>query len=161
MMSALSRQVNFKEVWTTNICQLQIDPYWTMTQFIESIKSDISRAFNSNDFEIVEAGQYTPGIPSEAAPALQITDMILKDKWKEDLSVSFYVRRRNFDYPQLQNLNIRRNINTSSRLVGDCPICLETLQLISRNGCSHSVCSDCHRRCQQVNYNICPLCRQI
>jgi hypothetical protein len=161
MMSALSRQVNFKEVWTTNICQLQIDPYWTMPQFIESIKSDISRAFNTTDFEIVEAGQYTPGIPSEAAPALQVTDMRLKDKWKEDLNVSFYVRRRNFDYPQLQNLNTQRNINTSSRVVDECPVCLETVQLISRNGCSHSVCSDCHRRCQQVNYTICPLCRHI
>jgi len=160
-MSALSRQVNFKEVWTTNICQLQIDPYWTMRQFIETISPVISREFNTNDFDIVEAGQYTPGIPSEAAPAIQITDMILKEKWNAELNVSFYVRRRNFDYLQLQNLNTRRNVNTAPISTGDCPICLETVQLISRNGCSHSVCSDCHRRCQQVNYTICPLCRHI
>ena len=161
MMSALSRQVNFKEVWTTNICQLQIDPYWTMTEFIETISPVIAREFNTNDFEIVEAGQYTPGIPSEAAPALQITDMRLKDKWKEDLRVSFYVRRINYDYPQLQNLNIRRNINIAPLQIGDCPICLETVQLIPRIGCSHGVCSDCHRRCRQVNFTSCPLCRHI
>lgn len=159
MMSIQSRPINFKEVFTTNIRQLHINPHWTMIQFVESIKPHISREFNTNDFEIVEAGQYTPGIPAEAAPALQITDIRLKDKWKEDLKVSFYVRRRNFDYPQLQNLNTRRNINTTAIQTGECPICLETVRLISRNGCSHSVCSDCHRRCQQVNYTICPLCR--
>ena len=147
--------VNFKEVWTSHIYQLVIDPRWTITQFIEHISPHISREFGTNDFDIVETGQNKDGIPSEEAPGIELSNIILKDKWSEKLNVSFYVRRKNIVNTPLQNTNISVNPN----LIQECPVCLDLRHLIGRVGCLHRVCADCNNMCLSLNYTICPVCR--
>ena len=73
--------VNFKEVYTSNICKLNINPNWTTRQFLDNIWPHISRHFNTHNFEIIEAGKNTYDYPAEAAPSLQRTNIKLKDKY--------------------------------------------------------------------------------
>lgn len=147
-MSPILRAVNFKEVWTTDVHVLYINPDWSISQFLQRIKFNILHEFNiDSSYDIIETGQEL----AENAPALQCSSIGLRDKWGDDLNVSFYIRRRMFEYT---------DSNLENSYVSDtCPICLESVQLISRNGCSHGVCADCNERCQQINYTICPLCR--
>ena len=42
--------VNFKEVYTSNICKLNINPNWTTRQFLDNIWPHISRYFNTHNF---------------------------------------------------------------------------------------------------------------
>jgi hypothetical protein len=159
MLSILSVPVTFKEVYTSNVRNFHINPNWTITEFIISIRPHISKAFhiNQNSLEIIESGQYNLGIKPEAALPLIPDDTIkLKHRWGIKLDVAFYIRKKDFAYPQL-NLNL--NIATSS-IVAECPVCFETVSLHSRYGCSHGICDTCHEQCESVSYRICPLCRQ-
>ena len=158
-MSLLSVPLTFKEVYTTNTRNFHVNPNWTITQFIDSVKPHICREFNvlEDNLEIIEAGQYTPGIKPEAAAPLTQDAALMKDKWGTKLQVSFYIRRKDFEYPQL-NLNL---IRSSEIVIDDCPVCLETVSLYSRHDCSHRMCRTCHERCLSVSYTICPLCRHI
>jgi len=161
-MSLQSIPVTFKEVWTTNTRQFHVNPHWTVTQFIQSVKPHLAREFNANNFDIVETGQNLPGIPSEDGQALQYSDIKLKHKWGYNLNVSFYVRRRNYNYPELQNYYLSSNTNntdTTNNTIVECPICFETSNLASRYGCSHGICNACFHRCRQENYIVCPVCR--
>lgn len=145
-MSPILRPVNFKEVWTTDVRMFYINPYWSTKQFLLHIKRDILCAFNiDSSYDIIETGQEL----GENAPALQCDSITLRDKWGDELNVSFYIRRIPLEY----TTSILENISE------ECPICFESIQLISRNGCSHRVCADCNEQCQQVNYTICPVCR--
>ena len=149
--------VNFKEVYTSNICKLNINPNWTTRQFLDNIWPHISRYFNTHNFEIVEAGKNTYDYPAEAAPSLQRTNIRLKDKWTETLNVSFYVRKLD---SQLISPNIQI-MSINPLIMNECPICLETLHLINRVGCSHQICAHCNSRCIRMGYTICPLCRHV
>jgi len=71
--------INFKEVWTTHIYELIVNPYWTMIEFIENISPYISREFGTTDFDIVETGKNIHGFPSEEAPAIELSNMLLKE----------------------------------------------------------------------------------
>ena len=174
-LSLMATQVIFKEVWTNHTRIFNVNPYWTVTQFLDSMRPLIKNEFNINNFEIVEAGQYIPGIPSEEAPSLIASDIIIRNKWGPKLSVSFYIRRKNYNYLQLRELSIRQNIigygetNISTNpilmnleTIEECPICLENIQFINnRNnfGCSHNICNECYINCQVRNYTSCPICR--
>ncbi len=159
-MSLLSIPVSFKEVYTSNVHNFDIDPNWTITQFIQTVGPVMCREFNidEDNLEIIEAG-YTPGTRSEAAPALREEDTIkIKDKWGTKLNVSFYIRRKDYLHPEL---NLIAHNPTTESFTGDCPVCLETLTLTSRHTCSHRICNSCHRQCLSNNYTICPICRQV
>ncbi len=158
-MSLLSVPLTFKEVYTANVRSFHVNPNWTITQFIQILTPYICSEFNvlEDDLEIIEAGQYTSGIRPEAASQLTQDTTLVKDKWGLKLGVSFYIRRKDYAYPQL-NLNLIRN---SEIIVGDCPVCFETVSLYSRRGCSHRICRSCHECCLSVNYTICPVCRHI
>jgi hypothetical protein len=146
-MSPILREVRFKNVWTTDTHVLYIDPSWSVNRFIEFIQLPIHLGFNIfSSFEIIETGQEL----AENAPALQGDSVKLSSKWGDDLDVSFYVKFHTIQQP---------SDNVSQHIQDECPICFESIQLISRNGCSHRVCADCNERCQQVNYTICPVCR--
>ena len=164
MLSLLSVPVTFKEVYTTNVRNFHVNPNWTLTQFVQSVTPYICSEFNihQDNLEIIEAGQYTPGIRPEAASHLTQDNTLMKDKWGTKLAVSFYIRRKDFEYPQL-NLNLIRQTSTSpiASVIDDCPVCLETVSLYSTHGCSHRICRRCHERCLSVNYTICPLCRHV
>ena len=160
----MSLTITFKEVFTTNICNFQVNSNWTIAEFIQTIEPHICREFNiaKENLEIIEAGQYTPGIPPEAASPLIQDSSIIKDKWGTKLEISFYVRRKDYQYPEL-NLNLIRQTSTRpiTSVIDDCPVCLETTSLYSRHTCSHNICDNCHRHCLSVSYTICPICRQV
>jgi hypothetical protein len=149
--------IYFKEVWTTNTCEININPSLTIERFIESVSGQLSTEFNidENELDIIEAGQCIFDIASEDAPALIPSNITLQHKWGETLKdVSFYVRRKNYQYPASQTY---RELRATEH---ECPICLENGSVMFRfNNCCHSVCSFCRINCQRVNYFICPLCR--
>ena len=163
MMSLLSVPISFKEVSTSNVRNFRVNPNWTITQFIQSVGPLICREFNIEEgkLEIIEAGQYTAGIRPESAPALNFDSTKIKDKWGIKLQVAFYIRRKDYLYPEM-NLNLLRqsSIPTVASIVDDCPICFETISLTSRHSCSHRICDRCHQHCLSISYTICPLCRQ-
>ena len=160
-------------MWTNNVRQFNINPNWSVSQFVEVITPHLKRDFNMDSFDIVETGQDAPGIPAEAGIPLEMSNSIIKNKWRHKLEVSFYIRRKNYNYPQLENLDINlnlvQNIDTNesinpiilnSYIVDDCPICYTTRPLLTRYSCCHGLCNGCYWRCQLVDYNMCPICRQ-
>lgn len=170
MLSLTSIPIYFKEVFTTNRRSLHINPYWTVSQFLDSVKPILEIEFHCDrdNLEIVASGQDAPGIPAEAGFPLQPSDEVLKQKWGNNLHVAFYVRRKNFRYPQLQNLNNNLQFDgdvnpiiTNSIIEQQCPVCLDTVQMINRYRCRHQICTNCFYRCLNTNNVVCPLCRSI
>jgi hypothetical protein len=147
-MLLLSVLVNFKEVWSNNTRQIYVNPHWTVRQFISTVKPIIEEVFRLQNyrFEIIEAGQND----GELALGLQNSDIPLKQLWGKNLNVSFYIRRKNYPYPQLQEQNIIEN---------DCPVCLFNTLVTRHYQCSHQICRQCYLRCNQNNYTVCPICR--
>lgn len=178
-MSQVHRQVhrpiNFKEIFSDRIVQTSINPYITLAYFIEILTPQLATWFGINvqDIEIIESGQYRSGSLAEAAPSLIPSDIQLSQKWGENLdSVSFYIRRKNHVYPQLEahrrfvedQRNIEANripiLNSSNvSFDGDCPICWDTSNLTRRYNCNHGICFNCYVRCQTLNIHACSLCR--
>ena len=154
MMISRLRSITFKEVFTSSIRNLFINPFWTVSQFIQTVSPILATSFSiaDNDLEIVLAGQYINNIPPEAAPKLMPSSNTLASLWGENLNgIAFYVRKK---YTEMQDNPM---METSE---SECPICLETgLGCSSRYLCQHFVCNGCYYRCRQVEFNICPLCR--
>ena len=175
IMSLMATQVTFTEVWTTHSTQLYVNPYWTVTQFLQSVNPLIKIKFYTNDFEIVEKGQISKGVASEEGPALTNSDIQIRNKWGYDLDISFYVRRKNYDYSKLRQLNMNTTIdklkdsNTPTNpmiinfpIVEECPICFENMRFINNTnnfGCAHNICNNCYVNYKMLNYNNCPICR--
>jgi len=163
MIGLQSRPISFKEVFTTRTVNIHINPYVTLTQFIENVRPHLSSVFgiNQNEIDIVEGGQYINGLMPEAAPALVPSGSQLSSRWGEDLNgLAFYVRRKNYQYPQFQVPRISSRTNTNlATYIDDCPICLEHTRLSRRYICSHGVCSECYHRRQSTNITICSICR--
>ena len=174
--------VSFKEVFTTRIIQININPCHTIRQMIEIIRPQLSVHFgiNEDEIEIVESGQNNYGLelPSEAAPSLVPSSVKVGDIWGQNLQqLSFYVRIKNYIYPEIENWrrhhqiengirypqieNLRRQTNRENNIVSsdDCPICLESSVLIMRYSCIHGVCDTCYSRCQSASISSCSLCR--
>lgn len=163
MIGLHSCLVSFKEVFTTKKIDIYINPYFTVTQFIETIRPVLSRNFgiNENELDIVESGQFRLGLLAEEAPALEPSSSLLRSRWGEQLkNVSFYVRRKNFQYPQVESVRIDAT-STSNVVIynDDCPICLETTRISRRYMCSHGICSACYQHCISRSISICSLCR--
>jgi hypothetical protein len=170
MLGLRSHTVNFKEVFTVRILQFKVNPFLNVGQFINNMRPVLATQFgiNSDDIEIVEAGQYTDEYPPEGAPELIPSTRILAEIWGESLqNIVFYVRRKNYLYPQLESYRRNRNrinnqlfvISEQNTFTGDCPICLESSLLTKRYDCSHGVCSGCYTRCKSASITVCSLCR--
>ena len=163
MLGLRTRTINFKEVFTVRTSQYQINPFFTVTEMLESLRPSLAVQFdiNSDDIEIVESGQYMDGYLAEEAPGLVQSNRRLCDIWGEDLrNVSFYVRKKNFIYPQIETRRREREENIERQAyMGDCPICLESTRISRRYRCSHGLCSTCYGRCQLALINCCSLCR--
>jgi hypothetical protein len=171
----MSIQVTFTEVWTTHSKKIYINPYWSVTQFLESIKPLIKNEFYTNDFEIIETRQIIKGIASEEAPAITNSEIQIRDKWGYNLDISFYVRRKKYDYSKLRQLSINKIIDelkdmntpinpmiTNFPIVEECPICFENMKFINNAnnfGCTHNICNNCYVNYQILNYTNCPICR--
>lgn len=169
MIGLRSRQISFKEVFTTRVINVHVNPFHTITQFIETTRPLLAREFgiNENEIDIVPAGQYINGNIPESAPALVPELRRLCDIWGPELKyLAFYIRRKDFVYPQIErrirereeNQSQTSNIDVSS-FIGECPICLESTSITRRYDCSHGVCATCYGRCQAASINVCSLCR--
>jgi len=179
-MSLTGISVAFKEVFTNDVRWYPLKPSWSVRQMVETLRPHLARDFNTNEFDIVETGQDLPGIPAEAGQPLELSNITLKNKWGKDLRISFYIRRRNYSYFELQNLNLPRQIDTESNdiemttinpiitnsiTVTECPICLENVPTFTRYRCAHGVCNDCYYRWQYAsetnigNVPTCAYCR--
>jgi len=169
MLGLRSQPVNFKEVFTNKKLQFHINPFINVNQLINNLRPVLARQFgiNENEVEIIEAGQYDSEFLPEEAPALVPSDTKLCHKWGEKLqNLAFYVRRRNYLYPEFEANRRQREINripiiNTSPVVftGDCPICLESSLLTRRYTCSHGICSECYSSCQSASFMVCSLCR--
>jgi hypothetical protein len=152
MLGLLSRPVEFKEVFSDKKITLHVNPYFTISQFIETIRPILASQFNinENDIEIIESTQLT--IP-EMGLALKPSFIQLCNKWGNTLSnLCFYVRKKNYSYPQLQ-IQMFEDI---------CPICLETTYLSRRYKCSHGICIPCYQQCTNtLTNNSCSICRSF
>jgi hypothetical protein len=97
--------IQFKEVWTDNLKVYYINPEWTTRQLLQYITPQVLIDFGLSNFELVLAGQSMA--VSEMAPALVINDNI---RIKHDILgpemriISFYIRKLNYQYPQMANL---------------------------------------------------------
>jgi len=167
MLGLRSRPVNFKEVFTVRTLQFHISPFITVRQLINNLRPQLATQFgiNEDEIEIVEAGQYNLGCLPEEAPALVPSDTKICHFWGEFLqNLAFYVRRRNYVYPQIQVNTRQRQIASSETysqitFTGECPICLESCSLTRRYICSHGICNPCYQRCQSESFTVCSLCR--
>lgn len=83
--------VSFKEIFTTNVFGIYVNPHWSVRKFMDYITPILSREFSMDCFEIVETGQET--LPAELAAKLEISDVTLETKWGSNLNVSFYIRK--------------------------------------------------------------------
>jgi len=169
MIGLRSRPVNFKEVFTVRTLQFHINPFITVNQLINNLRPELATQFriNEDEIEIVESGQYYPDRLSEEAPGLVPSNTKLCHIWGENLqNLAFYVRRKNYVYPQFQVNRRQRQIASSSSetysqttFTGECPICLESCSLTRRYICSHGICNPCYQRCQSESFTVCSLCR--
>lgn len=151
--------ISFKQVFTTNTIQININPFVSVNQLVSNVKPILANHFgiNSDDIEIVESGQNNNNSVPELAPALVPSVTELYNIWGENLRyLAFYVRKKNQVYPQVNEIRRRRE---QSSFTGECPICLESSQLTRRYNCRHGVCSHCYERCQTASINTCSLCR--
>lgn len=169
MIGLRSCSIAFKEVFSNRKFKFYINQFLTVTQFIATIKPLLETNFGirEDEIEIVEAGQCVNGYLAEEASSLLPSSRKLYQVWGADLkNLAFYVRRKNYVYPQIENIRRQReekqnNIRhiESISYVADCPICLETTTLARRYSCVHGICSQCYTRCQSSSITICSLCR--
>lgn len=97
--------VEFKEVFTSKTLQLSINPSLTVKDFMNEVFPTLSRYFNiqEEELEIVVIGQYRENTIPEASPSLSGSTAKLSDIWGKTLKyLAFYVRRKNYRYPQME-----------------------------------------------------------
>lgn len=165
-MSLLSQTIRFKEIFTTNVKTIIVNPNWTLVQFIRIVTPILKNLFGFEQIEIVECGQDILGLPSELAPTLQPSNTVLKHKWGVNLNVAFYVRRKNWDYNIIENrINSDQQFSpfhqiNSQNSINDCIVCLESLTTSGFFGCNHQICNSCIIGCLNNGHSRCPVCRQ-
>jgi hypothetical protein len=155
MLSLQGVSIPFKEVWSSEIKCVRVNPHWTVEQFVWTVKPVLQQLFRLENYEI----DIVPinniycllhHIIPELAPALKETSIPIRRAWGQRLDVMFYVRRRKYYYPQLAELNITR---------GECLVCTNDSLIRCHYYCQHRICEECYCKIIQVN-NRCPECRQ-
>lgn len=172
MFGLLAKPVYFKEVFSTRTIILNINPNLPIDQFIIIVREPLSIHFNIsiNEIELVLCGQDIIGLQAEDAPSLSPSPVKLRSVWGENLTnLAFYVRRKNYQYPQFRYNRINTNNDElvsypnpllfNNTIDGLCPICLDSTSLRTPFNCDHGVCSDCFRRCQTFSISNCSICR--
>jgi hypothetical protein len=155
-------EVYFKLARTTQTRMYMLYPNWTISDFKNIIKSRIYQDFNVMQHELVETGQYMPGVDSEDMPALQTTHETLVSKYGPRLEISFYIR------PIYQNItptpiipnNTTAIIQATSTHTCSMPFCGERITANSQYfDCPHPFCDTCIAGCVQTGHSRCPCCR--
>ena len=148
--------VLFKEVYTTRILGLHLDPQMTVCEFMNSSRDTLSSYFgiNNHDMQLVVCGQ----VLAEAGHALIPSPQKLSDIWGEQLRhLSFYVRRKNYEYNhQLQNHFFTPRIEDN-----ECPVCFTVSELSRPYACAHGICAQCYHGCRMASIINCCLCRSV
>ena len=155
MLSLQSISVPFKEVWSNDIKLLRINPHWTVEQFMWSVKPVLQQLYHleNYDIDIVPINQIhclLHNIIPELAPALEESNSIIRHIWGRRLDIMFYVRRRNYFYPEFAELNIS---------IDYCIVCTNTEPIRCHYSCEHKICEKCYCKLIQIN-NRCPTCRR-
>jgi len=142
--------VNFKQVYSSSVVQLDVSPEWTCTEFVAHLTPLLASHFNIPNIEIVALNPlaYENIEPEEAPAFVPHTNIKIKDKWfpNELIELTFYVRELVI-VPQNNNDNI-------------CGVCLEPVPLDTWFGCQHQFCEDCYANCLHFHHTTCPICRQ-
>lgn len=179
-------EVEFKLVFSQDRIRLQLKPSWTYNEFVSYVTPILSNRFGiiKDELEIVESGQYIPGVSPEYAPAINPPSIItIGKKWGETLTrISFYVRKQQSveqreaveaiiaEEARIQeqaNIEMENRVEAEASIargsieyiteLNECPICYEPRILSIRFQCVHRFCSRCFNRCQVSNG--CPCCR--
>jgi hypothetical protein len=153
-MELLTFPVYFKQVWTANTHIIPVNPESTVIEFIEQVKPLLSIHFNIEtcDLELVETGS----MDSEASEPLIESVKKMREVWGDELkTAAFYVRRKNYEYPQVEHLRQRRIIETTD----NCPVCIQVTNVSRRYNCIHRICNECYNNCLLNSIASCPVCR--
>ena len=100
--------VYVKLALTTQTKNYVVNENWSLTEFIEYIKTNAMEDFLINDvnantfnetsqetkieYVVVEAGQHAEGLRDEDAPELTNSDITLQEKYQNLSQIAFYVR---------------------------------------------------------------------
>lgn len=145
-------QVPFKEVFTCNKVNYGLQPRWTINEMLAYVLPKITEDFNirQEEIEIVSNNQYEECVPVELLSSIteEIGNRTLEELYGRDLLVAFYVRRRNINYIDNNNL------------ISECVVCLYNRITTNVFGCSHRLCRICATGCRNIGHNRCPVCRQ-
>lgn len=114
--------------------------------------------------EIIESSQYNENkIPEMASPIKENEHTILKIKYGGDFSnrLGFYVRIKNYQYPQFERL---KKISLGfmmdfeeNQYICECPICFDEKYVANRFKCMHHLCNHCYDKLNEAKK--CPFCR--
>ena len=109
----------FKTVYTCQTINYDIDLNMSITEFINYVKGKIRVDFdidNNYSIEIVEAGQFNNenGRDAELAPALEYSNISIREKFNNFNQTSFYIRpvmrrRLSLERPNTENVNENEN----------------------------------------------------
>jgi hypothetical protein len=153
--------IYFKLIYTSHVKYYNIYHDWTISYFINFVKSCIRRDLQiHSEIEIVEASSQSRFIGrNEDAPALEPEEISFKQKYLNNiLSLAFYIRQINSIaiYPNLEN----QNIITFNELDNECMLCQEFTQTTNTTfGCQHQFCESCSNGCIRYQHFRCPICR--
>ena len=155
MFSMQSIPVAFQEVWSNDIKYIRINPHWTLEQMIWSVKSVVKKIFRleNYDIDIVPINQVyniLHGIIPELAPKLvEINNIPIRNIWGKRLDIHFFVRRKNYAYPRLADLNVK---------IDDCECCIGETYVRKHYKCNHQMCEGCFCK-ENMKSKLCPICK--
>jgi hypothetical protein len=146
-------EIPFKEVFTSNTVNYQVQARWTINEMVEYLTPKIVTDFNirEEDIELVPNNQSEDCTPCELMSSLNelnYGNKTLEEEYGSNLLVGFYVRRKN-------NSN-----NIQNSLINECVVCLNNRITTNSFGCLHQLCRYCSTRCRNIGHNRCPICRQ-
>jgi len=154
-MPLLEVPVTFKELYDDKTYTININPYLTVSQMLDTYSNAINYIFNCENFVLIPTGQNIRDVFSpESGYILERSYKRLIDEYGAKLNVAFYVKNLNKEYQQLTDRNILYKKS-------ECFVCFDEKYLCNRFSCQHYICDICYDRCSR-NYsnNGCPQCRQ-
>ena len=154
MFSMQSIPVAFQEVWSNDIKYIRINPHWTLEQMIWSVKSVVKKIFRleNYDIDIVPINQMyniLHGIIPELGPKLIESNVAIRNLWGLRLDIRFFVRRKNYVYPQLAELNVK---------IDECECCALETYVRRHYECKHLMCETCYCKANGKS-KLCPVCK--
>lgn len=155
-MPLLDVPVSFKELFTTKVSIININPNFTVSQMLDTYSDIIKYMFDCENFILIPTNQViNETFPPETGYVLERSNKRLRDLYGNKLDVSFYVKDLNKEYQQLSEKNILYKKS-------ECFVCFDEKYLCNRFGCQHFICDICYDRCSRTNRKKgCPQCSQI